>query len=192
MALTFEAVEPAAATDPQLRADLLRTWVAVTDAGGSVGFTPPAQVDAVAEVLDAALARVAAGADALGVLRDGDGEGDGEGGGDEARGAAVGMGLLVDRDTDLCRHWRTVLRVMVHPHHQGRGAGLLLMRGLHELGSRLGLEQLQLTVRAGHGTEDFYSRLGYTVVGRHPRAVRVAPGDDRDEVMMVRDLDPAG
>jgi len=174
MTLTFEAVEPAAGLDPALRADLLETWVAVTDAGGSVGFVAPAPVDAIAEMLDDSLIRVAAGTDALGVLRGPDG--------------AVGMGMLVDPGGELRRHWRTVLRVMVHPDHQGGGAGLLLMRGLHELGSRLGLEQLQLTVRAGHGTEDFYARLGYTVVGRHPRAVRVAPGDDRDEVMLVREL----
>ena len=62
------------------------------------------------------------------------------------------------------------------------------MRGLHRMGRELGLEQLQLTVRGGHGLERFYQRLGYTVVGRHPRAVRVAPGDDRDEVMLVCEL----
>jgi len=36
--------------------------------------------------------------------------------------------------------------------------------------------------------EAFYERFGYTVVGRHPDAVRVGPGDDRDEVMMVARL----
>jgi len=52
----------------------------------------------------------------------------------------------------------------------------------------LGLEHLQLTVRGGTGLESFYERFGYVVVGRHPGAVRVAPGDDRDEVMMVARL----
>ena len=174
MALTFQLVAPAAALDDQLRADLLATWVAATNAGGSVGFTAPAPVDAVARTLDAALARVAAGDDALGVLH--------------SPGGVVGMGLLVDRGTELCRHWRTVLRVMVHPDHQGQGAGRLLMRGLHQLGRDIGLEQLQLTVRDGNGTEHFYARLGYTAVGRHPGAVRVGPGDDRDEIMMVTSL----
>ena len=174
MALTFHRVEPASALEPRLRSDLLDTWVAATDAGGSVGFTAPAPVAAVARTLDASLARVAAGDDALGVLRTSP-EGH----------RAVGLGLLVDRGTELCRHWRTVLRVMVHPDHQGCGGGLLLMRGLHQLGRELGLEQLQLTVREGQGTERFYERLGYTVVGRHPGAVRVAPGDDRDEIMLV-------
>jgi GNAT superfamily N-acetyltransferase len=172
--LRFEEVDPAAALDPGLRSDLLDTWVAVTDAGGSVGFTSPAPVPAIAATLDASLARVAAGDDALGVLRDGR--------------RAVGLGLLVAGPGVLTRHWRTVLRVMVHPDHQGNGAGLLLMGGLHQVAQRLGLEQLQLTVRGGEGLEGFYERLGYTVVGRHPGAVRVAEGDDRDEIMLVLPL----
>jgi GNAT superfamily N-acetyltransferase len=172
---TFHVVDPTGAADPQLRADLLATWVAVTDAGGSVGFVAPAPVDAVAAALDAALGRVATGRDALGVVRAGD--------------RAVGMGLLVDRGTPLCAHWRRVLRLMVHPDVQGTGAGRLLMDGLHDLGRTLGLEHLQLTVRGGEGLEAFYARFGYEVVGAHPGAVRVAPGDDRDEVMLVARLD---
>jgi GNAT superfamily N-acetyltransferase len=174
MSLAFEEVDPAAALDPGLRSDLLDTWVAVTDAGGSVGFTAPAPVPAIAATLDASLARVAAGEDALGILRDGR--------------RAVGLGLLVAGPGVLTRHWRTVLRVMVHPDHRGNGAGLLLMGGLHQVAQRLGLEQLQLTVRGGEGLEGFYERLGYTVVGRHPGAVRVSPGDDRDEIMLVSQL----
>jgi GNAT superfamily N-acetyltransferase len=174
MLVTFEEVEPAAALGPGLRSDLLDTWVAVTDAGGSVGFTAPAPVAAVAATLDASLARVAAGEDALGVLRVGP--------------RAVGMGMLVAGPGVLTRHWRTVLRVMVHPDHQGNGAGLTLMEGLHLLAQRLGLERLQLTVRGDEGLEGFYQRLGYTVVGRHPGAVRVGPGDDRDEIMLVTTL----
>jgi GNAT superfamily N-acetyltransferase len=170
----FEAVPAPGAAEPALRRALLRLWVDVTDAGGAVGFTAPAPQDAIAATLDTALARVAGGHDALGVVRD--------------EGQVVAMGFLVDRGSPLCRHWRTVLRVMVHPSRQGTGTGLVLMRGLHDLGRALGLEHLQLTVRDGHGLEGFYARAGYTVVGRHPGAVRVAPGDDRDEVMMVAPL----
>lgn len=174
MEISFEAVPPESARDPRLRADLLDIWVAVTNAGGSVGFTAPSSARQIAPTLDVALARVAAGHDALGVLR--------------APHGVVGMGLLVDRGTELCRHWRTVLRVMVHPDHQGTGAGLLLMQGLHLLGRQLGLEHLLLSVRDGQGTEGFYARLGYTAVGRHRKAIRVAPGDDRDEIMLVASL----
>jgi hypothetical protein len=51
----------------------------------------------------------------------------------------------------------------------------------------LGLEQLRLTVRSGHDLESFYGRLGWRELGRHPGAVRVAPGDDRDEIFLLLD-----
>jgi len=170
----YLVVDPDEALDPGLRADLLDTWIAATDAGGAVGFTPPAPVDLVAETLDEALGRIAAGVDLLGVLHTGD--------------RYAGMGLLVSRGSKLQEHWRTLLPVMVHPQHQGHGAGRMLMEGLRGSAVDLGLEQLQLTIRDGLGLEGFYGPLGYRVVGRHPRAVRVAPDDYRDEIMLVRDL----
>ena len=80
--MKYLVVEPDDALDPGLRADLLDTWIAATDAGGAVGFTPPAPVELVAETLDEALGRVAAGLDLLGVLHNGE--------------RYVGMGLLVE------------------------------------------------------------------------------------------------
>jgi hypothetical protein len=47
---------------------------------------------------------------------------------------------------------------------------------------------VQLTVRGGTGTEAFSTRLGYREVGRLPGALRVAPGDDRDETIMWLDI----
>ncbi len=172
--LIYAVVEPHAARERQLRQDLLDTWAAVTDAGGAVGFVAPAERAQIARTLDQALARVAAGADVLGVLK--------------RDGGAVGMGFLSDDGAALQRHWRTLLRLMVHPELQGSGAGRLLLEGLHQSARELGLEHLQLTVRGNCGLEPFYERFGYAVVGRHPGAVRVAPGDDRDEVMMVARL----
>lgn len=174
MTVVFEQVSATEATDPTLREGLLRLWVTVIDAGGSVGFLRPAPVADVARTLDAALARVAAGADALGVLRRG--------------GEVVGMGLLVDTGSGLRRHWRTVLRVMVLPGLQGAGHGRRLVTGLHDLARGLGLEQLALSVRGGENLEGFYERLGYQVIGRHPGAIRVGAGDDRDEVLLVISL----
>jgi GNAT superfamily N-acetyltransferase len=170
----YLVVEPDEALDPALRADLLDTWIAATDAGGAVGFTAPAPVARVAETLDEALSRVAAGLDLLGVLHTGE--------------RYAGMGLLVGKGSALAAHWRTVLRVMVHPQFQGNGAGRILMEGLRGSAVDLGLEQLQLTIRDGLNLENFYQPLGYRVVGRHPRAVRVAADDYRDEIMLVQDL----
>jgi GNAT superfamily N-acetyltransferase len=170
----YLVVEPDEVLEPALRVDLLDTWIAATDAGGAVGFTAPAPVELVAETLDEALGRVAAGLDLLGVLYNGE--------------RYVGMGLLVSRGSALQAHWRTVLRLMVHPKHQGGGAGRMLMEGLRGSAVDLGLQQLQLTIRDGLGLEKFYVPLGYRIVGRHPRAVRVAADDYRDEVMLVQDV----
>jgi hypothetical protein len=49
----------------------------------------------------------------------------------------------------------------------------------------MGLEQLHLAARGGMGLERFYARLGWREIGRWPGALRLAPGDDRDEILMV-------
>ena len=172
--LLFTQLDSAEAADPALYADLLNTWVAVIDAGGAVGFTAPADRETVARTLRGQLRRVGEGRDALGVLRHG--------------GRAVGMAFLVESGSPLRRHWRTVLRVMVHPDLQGTGAGRLLLEGLHGVARELGLEQLVLSVRGGTGTEGFYERFGYVEIGRHPAAIRLAPDDDRDEIVMLLTL----
>jgi predicted N-acetyltransferase YhbS len=174
--IVFDVVEPTAASDPELREQLLDTWVRVTDAGGAVGFTAPADRDEVAATLDSALRRVARGQDVLGVLRRG------------SAGPAVGMGILVVSQSALRRHWRTVLRVMVAPELQGTGAGRTLLEGLHGAARELGAEHVILAVRGGTGTERFYERFGYEVIGRHPAAIRLGDGDDREELTMFKRL----
>ncbi len=59
------------------------------------------------------------------------------------------------------------------------------LEGLHGTAAGLGLEQLMLTTRGGTGVERFYEHFGYTIVGRHPGAIQLAPGDDRDELILV-------
>ena len=173
--IAFHPVSREQAADPQLREQLLDTWVEVTDHGGAVGFVPPADRPLIGATLDAALQRIVAGRDSLGVLRRQDG-------------AARGMGILSGSSSHLRQHWRTILRLMVHPELQGQGAGRTLLEGLHGVGRELGLEFVVLTVRGGTGIEDFYAHLGYSEFGRNPHAIRVAPGDERDEIHMRRAL----
>lgn len=174
LALAFQHVPQSEASSSELRRQLLDMWVAVTDAGGAVGFVPPADPLVIAPALDAALVRVIDGRDELVVLR--------------RDGVSVGMAFIVAHTSALRRHWRTVLRVMVHPSVQGQGAGGQLLKGVLGVARELGLEQLHLTVRGGTGVEGFYERFGFKVIGRHPGAIRVAPGDDRDELILVKHL----
>ena len=98
----------------------------------------------------------------------------------------VAMLIFRDNRFHLKPHWCTLIRVMVHPDAQGHGYGAAIMREAERLAPTLGFEALHLTVRGGLGLEEFYKRLGYREVGRLPGALRVAPGDDRDEVLMWR------
>lgn len=49
----------------------------------------------------------------------------------------------------------------------------------------LGPEQLHLSARQEEGLESFYSRLGWREIGRWPGALRLAPEDTWDEVLML-------
>ncbi|MEJ5913022.1 GNAT family N-acetyltransferase [Pseudokineococcus sp. 1T1Z-3] len=183
--LATRLVAPHEASDAGLRRDLLGTWVDVSAAGGAVGFVPPVDRTAVEAALDDLLGRVREGIDALVVLVQRRNQERVDAG---AGGRVVGMAVLARGSGALTAHWRTVLRLMVRPELQGRGAGRLLLEGVHEVARALGLEQLALTVRGGQGLEPFYERLGYVECGRQPGALRVGPGDDRDEVRLVRRL----
>jgi GNAT superfamily N-acetyltransferase len=160
--------------DDALQAALLHCWTDVVNAGGAVGFVAPVTREDVAPLLSATLEPVRAGQDALCVL--------------EVAGEVAGFAFLVSNDLPLRRHWVTVHRVQVHPSRQGAGLGRTLLLGVHDIARARGWEALLLTVRGETGTEAFYAKLGYEQVGRIPRAIRVADGDDRDEIWMRRAL----
>ncbi len=164
--------------DPPLTDDLQKQivalWTGVTNAGGAVGFVAPVTEDDVRPVAEATLAGVAAGVDRLLVGLD--------------DGRLVAVLFLVDNRFALKAHWQVLKRVMVLPGSQGHGYGAALMREAAAVATKLGLAGLQVTVRDGHGLDRFYRGLGYREVGRIPGALRVAPGDDRDELFMWLDL----
>jgi GNAT superfamily N-acetyltransferase len=167
MALSFE-LDPML-TD-ELREQIVGLWVEVTNAGGAVGFVPPVTAQDVRPTAEAAFAGVESGLDHVLV------------GVDDGR--LVGLLFVTDNRFKLKDHWRVLKRVMVTPGSQAKGYGGALMREAAAVGRKMGLAGLQVTVRGGRGTEGFYARLGYTEVGRLPGALRVAEGDDRDEIFM--------
>lgn len=160
--------------DEALRCELLACWTDVSNAGGAVGFVPPVTEDDVSPVLDKLLEGVRSGRDVLAVLR--------------VDRAVAGFAAIVGSSSPLRRHWAMVLRVQVHPARQGSGLGRVLMTGVHDIARARGWEFLSLSARGGTGVDGFYRGLGYTEYGRLPGAIRVGPGDDRDEILLTMRL----
>ncbi|QES52744.1 GNAT family N-acetyltransferase [Streptomyces venezuelae] len=163
------------AMTPELREQLVDCWTAVVNTGGAVIAAdlpmPPVGAADVGPVVD----RLAAALDP-----------------DRSRlllagvdGALAGW-LLLRRDLHpLIAHCGVVHHVQTHPRFRRRGIGAALMERVRLIArEELGLERLQLSARAGLGLEEFYLGLGWTEVGRWPGALRVAPGDDRDDILM--------
>lgn len=167
-------IEHRPALDDALRHELVRIWVEATNAGGALGLVAPTD-EAAAQVLAAPTwTRLEAGTDDLVVGLLGD--------------RVAGWYVLEARGGPLSPHWRTLKRLQVHPDLQGCGHGRALLGSADEVGARLGLRALHLTVRGGTGTEAFYLRHGYREVGRLPGALRLADDDLRDELHLWRDL----
>ncbi|WP_371781017.1 GNAT family N-acetyltransferase [Streptosporangium subroseum] len=158
----------------ELTDELIDCWADVTNAGGAVGFVPPVTADDIRKTAVSSFERCG-GLDHLLV------------GFDEEDRVACWL-ILADSGSWLHAHWRWLLRVMVHPKHQGRGYGADLLRAADVAARDLGLDALHLTVRGGTGTEGFYARQGYIEVGRIPRSIRLTEGDERDSIYMVKHL----
>lgn len=161
---------------PDLRERLVALWTDVTNAGGAVGFVAPVTAERVRPVADRQLAGVTGGPDRLLTAWD------------DATGRLAGVLFFESQRFDLMEHWRLLKRVMIHPDFQGRGYGAALLAEAERVAREWGLTGLKLTLRGGLGLERFYGRSGYTEVGRVPGAIRVADGDDRDDVSMWLDL----
>ena len=101
----------------------------------------------------------------------------------------VGAGFWVADRNPMLGHTRTAYRIMTHPDLRGRNHGRLLMAAMHRVAREQNVEVAVLDVRSGLGTTRFYEGCGYVEVGRVPGVIRVAPGDDRDSVVMARRLD---
>ncbi|MBT2427273.1 GNAT family N-acetyltransferase [Streptomyces sp. ISL-112] len=100
-------------------------------------------------------------------------------------GTLAGWLLLRREAHPLAAHCGVLNHVQTHVHFRGRGIGAAMMRHAQGVArDEMGLERLQLAVRSGLGLEEFYRKAGWAEVGRWPGALRVAHGDDRDEILM--------
>ncbi|MDX3457331.1 GNAT family N-acetyltransferase [Streptomyces sp. ME02-8801-2C] len=173
MPLTF-TLDPA--VDPDLRDGILDLWADVSNAGGAVGFVAPVDRETIRPELVKHFAAMAEGRVRLLVAHD------------EA-GRVAATAFLTFNTHRLMTHWVWLYTVMVHPRHQGRGYGRDLLAAAADAARTFeGMEAIRLTCRGGHGLERFYGSCGYKEVGRIPGAIRVAPGDDRDDIIMLLPL----
>lgn len=176
MTLTFE---PDPVFDRSLRDGITALWADVVDAGGAVGFLPPADPEDIRTELLKHLSAITEGRTRPLIGRDEDG-------------AVAATAFLARTSHRLMTHWVLVHTVMVHPRLQGQGRGRELMAAAADAARGMdGIEAIRLTCRGGTGADRFYASCGYKEVGRVPGAIRVAPGDDRDDVMMLLQLFPA-
>ncbi|MGX1542791.1 N-acetyltransferase family protein [Streptomyces adustus] len=173
MPLTF-TLDPA--VDPALRDGVLGLWTDVSNAGGSVGFVPPVGREDIRPELVKHLVAMAEGRTRLLV-------------GHDERGDVAATAFLTFNTHRLMKHWVWLYTVMVHPRYQGKGYGRdLLAAAADSARTFAGVDAIRLTCRGGNGLERFYGSCGYKEVGRVPGAIRVAPGDDRDDITMLLPL----
>ena len=150
-------------------------WHEVSRGRGSVGFVPPVDRAAVAAVVAPEIDALRAGREHAVALIQGR--------------RLVGFGVLRPR-RGLQGHTGEIVKVMVHPDAEGQGFGSRIMTALLDEARKLGLEKIDLSIRDGLGLDDFYARFGFVEWGRFPGSIRVAPGDDRDEIFYWIDLRP--
>ncbi|THA70841.1 N-acetyltransferase [Streptomyces sp. A0958] len=162
--------------DRSVRDGIAALWADVSNAGGAVGFVPPVTAEDVRPELVKHLVAMAEGRTRLLVGYDEDG--------------TIAATAFLARNTHrLMTHWLWAYTVMVHPRHQGRGYGRDLMAAAADAARATdGIEAIRLTCRGGTGADRFYTACGYKEVGRVPGAIRVADGDDRDDIIMLLPL----
>ncbi len=156
----------------RLRQELIDCWITVSNAGGAAGFPfPPVDTAIVSPVADELIAGLSPDRRLL-IAVAGD--------------VLAGWVHLWRDPNPVIAHWGSISHLQTLPALRGRGIGGALMRHARRVARQeMGLEQLHLAARGGMGLEHFYARLGWRETGRWPHALRLAPGDDRDEILMV-------
>jgi ribosomal protein S18 acetylase RimI-like enzyme len=170
------------ALDDALLDGVHRVVVAVTAAGGAVGWLQPPTRSECRDWVADLLAEVVRGDAALCVARDGG-----------ADGTVMALGAWRRDHESIFRHRASIVKVMAHPESRGQGLGTLISSQLVAHARAAGLEHVRLRVRGNnHGAIGVYERLGFVEYGRLPNAIAV---DDYrfDEVWFYLPLSaPAG
>jgi GNAT superfamily N-acetyltransferase len=155
-----------------LKVEVAKCWMDVANAGGAVGFPfTPVGYDTVTESVHELECEVEQGSVIfIGAHLDD---------------VLVGWVTLRLNRSKLTSHWAVVERLQSHPSRRGIGIGAGLLSCAVDFSRQIGLQHLTLVLRGGEQLEPFYEKHGWNEFGRHHRALRLADGDDRDEVHMA-------
>lgn len=158
---------------------LVSVWMAVTAAGGAVGFTPSATAEEIRrDGAEPHLTEVAAGRQDLVVAVE--------------EGAVIGFGFLATVGGPAVKsHLGVIARLQRHPALRGRGVGARVLAELEACARERGLSVATLTVRGGTGVERFYLAHGYRLDGRLPDRLLI-DGQLVDELHLSRRLSEPG
>ncbi len=174
--LTVHRVGPTGmmAADHTFGVALVTLWHAVVQAGGGLGLVPPVTRSEVAAKATPMLAAVRAGTLLAVAITD--------------NSTLIAAGFLQQK-TGPESHVGKLTKIMVDPRLQRIGNGSILMTALLDLCRERGIELVHLGVQDGEGLQGFYGRFGFVECGRLPGAIRVALGEDRDDVILCARLD---
>ncbi len=159
----------------ELLGSLVRVWVDVTEAGGAVGLSPPAQPEDARALAESHLDGVASGREDVVVAYD-----------DER---VAGFGFLELNGHGVLSHWGAIKRLQRHPRLHGRGVGSAVLAELERTACDRGLLMTTVTVRDGTGYERFYLGHGYRLDAVLPERLRLRDGQLLDELHLSKRLD---
>jgi N-acetylglutamate synthase-like GNAT family acetyltransferase len=160
---------------PELRNGLLDLWFDVSQAGGSVGYTPSSPRPVVQQGLTRHLEEVQSGSMHLLVA--------------EREGQVVASCAFAENPLAIQAHFMELRRFMVHPSHQRSGIGRWLANRACDLArDELQIESVHIQVRSGESLEAFWTRCGFSVVAVIPQLVKLSHDEYRDGVYMQRSL----
>ncbi len=155
--------------------ELADLWLNVSLAGGSVGFATEVDAPTVRAASERIVADAVAGCAQLLVLR--------------REGALVGT-VRLERGSDPVVQHRAMLKLlMIDPGLQGQGWAPASSMIVSTSPANSGWSRYR-SARSATGLEEYYTKIGWQEVGRFPGGVRLAPGDDRDEVWFFRRIRP--
>lgn len=146
--------------DLEQQKDVLQLMNLILEREDTIGYPAPLEWDEGMELMGATARAVAAGEQHVLLFRTQD---DG----------VVGHVLMTRRLLPNCRHIGEICRTFVHPNYRGVSVVRLGLRAVLERAENIGIEVLQLDVRAGTRIARLWEAVGFQIIGEMKDYARV-------------------